>query len=209
MSGLDYFALERDRGGDIAWYNTQLYCGWGDAGRSDGYEAITRAGWDPRKIVLGVITNPGHGGGYVDFERLGGTVKRLRQLCSTMSTEIRRKEGAEEQAEDMEGGKEMFGGVMGWEYFDSMPGGRQAPWQWAGVIGEMLREKIEYTDVQSSGQPAASGVGFNAMTETPHAFPEKDILTLKELGFSHQAAISALNMTEGNVEYAAGLLFDL
>jgi hypothetical protein len=26
-----------------------------------------------------------------------------------------------------------FGGVDGWEYFNSMPGGTAAPWQWASA----------------------------------------------------------------------------
>lgn len=27
-----------------------------------------------------------------------------------------------------------FGGVMGWEYFNSLPGGQEKPWQWAAGL---------------------------------------------------------------------------
>lgn len=27
-----------------------------------------------------------------------------------------------------------FGGVMGWEYFNAMPGEREKPWQWAAEM---------------------------------------------------------------------------
>lgn len=54
----DYRVLEQLRGEEIAWYNTQLYCGWGDAGTTAWYDAIIRAGWNPEKVVMGLISNP-------------------------------------------------------------------------------------------------------------------------------------------------------
>ncbi|OBT51568.1 hypothetical protein VE04_08384, partial [Pseudogymnoascus sp. 24MN13] len=30
LSGFDYADLESERGSEIAWYNAQFYCGWGD-----------------------------------------------------------------------------------------------------------------------------------------------------------------------------------
>ncbi len=44
-------------------------------------------------------------------------------------------------------------------------------------------------------------------SQAQQAFPENDINTLMGLGFTRQAAINALEATGGNVEYAAGLLF--
>lgn len=41
----------------------------------------------------------------------------------------------------------------------------------------------------------------------PHPYPAESVKTLQDLGFSQQQAIAALNSTNGNVEYAAGLLF--
>ncbi|KAF2453829.1 glycoside hydrolase superfamily, partial [Lineolata rhizophorae] len=41
----------------IAWFNVQLYNGWGDARQMGAYlGAVARAGWDPRRVVLGVLT---------------------------------------------------------------------------------------------------------------------------------------------------------
>ena len=27
---------------------------------------------------------------------------------------------------------------MGWEYFNSLPGGKERPWEWAGMMGGIL-----------------------------------------------------------------------
>ena len=49
LSGFNYFELERQRGGEIAWYNTQFYCGWGDASTTFWYDAIMAADGRRRK----------------------------------------------------------------------------------------------------------------------------------------------------------------
>lgn len=107
LSGFDYEALEVLRGGKIAWYNTQFYCGWGTMLDTVGYEMITACGWPVEKVVVGVVTNPGNGDGFVAMELLEGVLEAL----------VERFEG--------------FGGVMGWEYFNSLPGGLERPWEWA------------------------------------------------------------------------------
>lgn len=53
----------------------------------------------------------------------------------------------------------------------------------------------------ASAQPAGSA-------PAQASFPEEAINTLMQLGISRQQAISALEATGGNVEYAAGLLLD-
>lgn len=65
LSGFSYFRLEGDKQLKpiISWYNTQFYCGWGDASTIEGYDKIIRAGWDPSRVVLGVVTNPRNGAG--------------------------------------------------------------------------------------------------------------------------------------------------
>ena len=62
----DYRLLEQMRGHEIAWYNTQFYCGWGDATTTFWYDAIMSVGWPANKVVVGLVTNPGNGAGYVE-----------------------------------------------------------------------------------------------------------------------------------------------
>lgn len=134
LSGFDYEALEVMRGRDIAFYNCQFCklltvlptqceagtndfnelllttssdCGWGDCSNPILYEMILMHGWAPEKIVVGLVTNPANGSGFIPFNVLA-TVIPL-----------------------MVGQHKKFGGVMGWEYFNSLPGGREKPWEWA------------------------------------------------------------------------------
>ena len=98
LSGFDYQALEVMRGGAIAWYNTQFYNNWGRLESFLDFDAILRAGWKREKVVVGVLTNPGNGHGFIQIEQLQMTLAALTQFYPG------------------------FGGVMGWEYFNSAPG---------------------------------------------------------------------------------------
>lgn len=71
------------------------------------YEMLLMKGWAPEKVVVGLVTNPQNGAGFIPFDVLA-TVIPL-----------------------MVGQHARFGGVMGWEYFNSLPGGREKPWEWA------------------------------------------------------------------------------
>ncbi|TDZ68365.1 Chitinase 2 [Colletotrichum trifolii] len=115
LSGFDYEALEVMRGKDIAWYNAQFYCGWGDCSNPVMYEMLLARGWPQEKIVIGLVTNPENGSGWVPWEMLGSVLLTLRSRYK------------------------QFGGVMGWEYFNSLPGGREKPWEWAKWMTTMLR----------------------------------------------------------------------
>lgn len=115
LSGFDYEALEVMRGRDIAWYNCQFYCGWGDCSNPILYEMMLMKGWAPEKVVVGLVTNPANGSGFIPFDVLA-TVLPL------MVGQHHRR----------------FGGVMGWEYFNSLPGGRERPWEWAEWMTRML-----------------------------------------------------------------------
>ncbi|TWD73237.1 glycosyl hydrolase family 18 (putative chitinase) [Kribbella amoyensis] len=108
LSGFDYETLERDRGAKIDWYNAQFYCGWGSMANTTGYDAIiNRGAFPPAKVVTGVVTNSANCSGYVPLTTLKKTLGHLVAKYPT------------------------FGGVDGWEYFNSDPGGTAAPWQWA------------------------------------------------------------------------------
>jgi len=111
LSGFNYEQLYRDRGSKISWFNIQFYNGWGSIASTSGYDAIVNRGLiPPQKLVAGAVTNPGNGSGYVDVTTLSNVLKSLV---------------AEHQD---------FGGVDGWEYFNSLPGNTTSPWQWAGTM---------------------------------------------------------------------------
>jgi hypothetical protein len=121
LSGFSYEALEVMRGPQVEWYNTQFYCGWGDLGTPDNYDLMMARGWPAQKIVVGMVTNPDNGSGWVPFEVLNGVLTTLKTKYPA------------------------FGGVMGWEYFNSLPGGRERPWEWAAVMTQKLRGGLSET----------------------------------------------------------------
>jgi hypothetical protein len=115
LSGFDYFALERARGADIAWYHAQFYCGHGDCSTPLMYELIAATGWAPERVVAGLVTTPENGHGWVPWLALGMTLRMLRAKHPR------------------------FGGVFGWEYFNGLPGGRDRPWEWARRMTALLK----------------------------------------------------------------------
>jgi hypothetical protein len=128
LSGFDYEALEVMRGGEVAWYNAQFYCGWGDCSNPLMYEMILLKGWPASKVVVGMITNPRNGSGWVPWDALANMIPAVV------------------------GRHADFGGVMGWEYFNSLPGGEERPWEWARTMTGLMRgEKT------TAGADATSG----------------------------------------------------
>ncbi|KAL8720802.1 MAG: hypothetical protein Q9225_002397 [Loekoesia sp. 1 TL-2023] len=105
LSEFDYEALEVMRGGMIDWYNVQFYNGWGSLVEGD-YSEILGRGWRPEKVVAGVLTHPGNGHGWVDAEEVMRTVRSLREVYPR------------------------FGGVMGWEYFNTLVRDEGRGWEW-------------------------------------------------------------------------------
>ena len=112
LSGFDYERLYREMGSKIAWYNVQFYNGWGSAANPIGYDAIVhRSVVPPQKLVATVLTNPANGAsGYVELAT-------LKSVISSLVTE-----------------HQDFGGVSGREYFNALPGGQGAPWDWATTM---------------------------------------------------------------------------
>jgi hypothetical protein len=116
LSGFNYDKLWRDRGEAISWFNVQFYNGWGSLDDTSDVEAILgRSVISADKLVIGTLTSPSNGTGYVSSEYLRST---LRQL-------VRRYPD--------------LGGVAGWEYFNSLPGDTAAPWQWSAEVSAELR----------------------------------------------------------------------
>ncbi|KAI9933316.1 hypothetical protein ASPWEDRAFT_30160 [Aspergillus wentii DTO 134E9] len=118
LSGFDYRQLEQQRASKISWYNAQFYNGWGPADDPRMYAAIVAQGWSPQRVVYGLLTNPGNGSqGYVPREKIGPILALLVEQFPN------------------------FGGVMGWEYFNSQPGEREKPWQWAAEMSLSMHMK--------------------------------------------------------------------
>ncbi|KAI9926033.1 hypothetical protein ASPWEDRAFT_169900 [Aspergillus wentii DTO 134E9] len=114
FSGMNYYDLEQEHGEQISFYNVQLYNGFGTMATTQDYEAIVDAGFHPSRVVAGVLTNEANGGDFVDLETVGRTVRALRAKYPD------------------------FGGVMGWEYFNSVSGGEERPYEWSVEISKYL-----------------------------------------------------------------------
>lgn len=206
LSGFSYPELENSVAGqEIAWYNTQFYCGWGDATTTQWYDTIIAAGWKPEKIVLGVVTNPGNGAGHVKVEILRDVCARLREKYEKVG--------------------KGFGGVMGWEYFNSGDweedlvhvseldlGNETVQAGWVAALGRALR--TEDPPRLATSRPALGVTPeqirqmVTGLSNAPAPWPEDSVNNLVVIGFSRQEAIAALNATDGNVDLAAGFLFD-
>ncbi|OCL12738.1 glycoside hydrolase family 18 protein, partial [Glonium stellatum] len=119
LSGFDYETLENLRGNEISWYNTQFYCGWSKLPSMESYGEIAAKGWPMRKVVVGLSTNPSNATGYIDLQELENAL-----LTWGLPSENK------------------FGGFMGWEYFNSLPGGLQQPWQWASQVSTLGPTKL-------------------------------------------------------------------
>lgn len=180
LSEFDYRQLEQLRGHDIAWYNTQFYCGWGDASTTAWYDAIISCGWNANKVIMGLVTNPELGAGHVSLPQMHMVLRNLRARHPT------------------------FGGVMGWEYFNALPGGKQQPWDWASNMAQAVRTPLPVAAPPAQQAPIRP---FGAPLPPPaHTFSSESVGFLLELGFTQPQAVAALNMTNGNVDQAAGIL---
>ncbi|KAJ6441535.1 coagulation factor 5/8 type domain-containingprotein [Purpureocillium lavendulum] len=116
FGNLNYSTLEKGLGRNIDWYNAQFYSGFGDMSTPDDYLNIIDSGWKPYKIVIGQLTSPANGYGYIPYEKLNATIVTLRDKLH-----------------------HRIGGIFGWEYFNSLPGGESEPWEWAQIMTQILR----------------------------------------------------------------------
>ena len=112
LSGFDYITLENSIGDLISWYNAQFYSGFGTFFPADQYEAIIdyEQGIDPARVTATVLTNPSNGFGYVSPSNVVQSIENLMEKYGTG-----------------------WGGVGGWEYFNSLPNASQ-PWVWAETM---------------------------------------------------------------------------
>lgn len=75
-----------------------------------------------------MLSNPANGGGYVSLE---AEAPVLQELVTEYGN---------------------FGGVANWEYFNSLPGGTAAPWQWASWMAQHMvaARKMARHEISSS-----------------------------------------------------------
>jgi hypothetical protein len=133
LSGFSYFDLEVARGQYIDFYNTQFYCGWGSLKNVSSYEKILNSGWDPQRIVVGISTNPHNCKGWVPFRVFTPVLRQMQALASEKDYAT----PAQNQQP-----RSSFGGISGWEYFNSLPGAIDRPWEWSCIISRLLSESI-------------------------------------------------------------------
>lgn len=118
LSGFDYEALEVMRGDVVEAYHVQFYNGWGSVLDAGLIGEVMSRGWRPEKVVLGLLTHPGNGSGFVGWEELGRVLRSVREVWPR------------------------FGGVMGWEYFNCVVegGAGGTPWRWAEGMMRFVKD---------------------------------------------------------------------
>ncbi|KAJ7270022.1 glycoside hydrolase superfamily [Mycena haematopus] len=130
LSGFDYVSLDKAMGAQIAWYNVQFYSGFGSLFPDTQYIDIINFGYDPNRVVASVLTSPANGGGYISINEVVSSAQAL-------ST----KYGFN------------FGGINGWEYFNSLPNATE-PQLWAQTIkaamANLTTAKREYENNKRS-----------------------------------------------------------
>ncbi|CAK7233660.1 hypothetical protein SCUCBS95973_008669 [Sporothrix curviconia] len=131
LSGFNYSALAATLAASatsgVSFYNAQFYNGFGSLATPSDYESIVappNGQWTTEEVLLGQITAPSEGSGYIEPGTLNATVVALRDYYGTDNP---------------------LGGIMGWEYFDSAPGGTSAPWEWAQDMTAILRPGLTPT----------------------------------------------------------------
>lgn len=201
LSGFSYFDLDAQAVSAsgaklVTFYNAQFYSGFGDASSPTGYNNIIAAGWDPARVVLGVLDASSDGSGAVALGTLENTINSLKA-----------KYGAN------------FGGVDGWEYFNAGSSDAQSnPWKWVkavagsvnGAVSRVRRGAGNYISRSTLGSSLVEkrdteAQSLNAADYPRAPFPTADILGLVNSGASWFEAVRALNLTDGDVGAATSL----
>lgn len=115
LSGFNYKTLDQAKGSKISFYNAQFYSGFGSMASTSDYTKVVNNGFKPERVIAGQLTSRDNGYGYIPYTQLNSTIIKLRKQYG------------------------QIGGVMGWEYYNSAPGGTQEPWKWAQIMTEILR----------------------------------------------------------------------
>ncbi|KAK7961145.1 chitinase [Apiospora saccharicola] len=144
LSGFSYFDLEAQRGSSIDFYNAQFYFGWGNPQSASDYDDIVNSGFPAHKVTMGLLTSKDNGNGYVALDTVANTLGSLTTRYPD------------------------FGGVAAWEYFNSLPGGKSAPWEWAAYMAEAMRGGTVTADKSPSASPSAANRVKRAYHDITH-----------------------------------------
>jgi cyclin-dependent kinase len=83
---------------------------------------------------------------------------------------------------------------------------------WVSALGRVLRtEELQHPHTNRPPLGITAEQIRQMVTRLPEArasWPEDEVQKLVVLGFARQEALAALNATDGNVEMAAGFLFE-
>ncbi|KAF1809758.1 glycoside hydrolase [Eremomyces bilateralis CBS 781.70] len=197
LSGFSYFELETwcqslvtstpeapPTAPIISFYSAITYCNWGDASNPFLYASLIAQGWDPSRIVLGLITNPANGAGHVHLPRMKTVLAAVRAAFPN------------------------FGGVMGWEYFNAglEREGTNEPWEWAQELGSVIRTRSTGVQPSIDARLRNPAQAWGGQLQT--RWKGEDLDTLMALGVDMAEAIQAMDAADGNVDLAASFLFD-
>ncbi|KAJ7759845.1 glycoside hydrolase superfamily [Mycena olivaceomarginata] len=100
LPGFNYGPLDKAMGAQIAWYNAQFCSGFGSIFPDNRYTRIINLGYDPTAVASEILSDSGNG--YVDIDEAISSAQVLSA-----------KYGFN------------FGGINGWEYFNSLPDAMQ------------------------------------------------------------------------------------
>ncbi len=116
LGGFNYKDLyDSPAGKYISWFNVQFYSGFGDMNSTTDYDNCIANGYPANQVVAGMLTSSSNGSGFTPINTAEATVTALTTQYSN------------------------FGGVAGWEYFDSLPGGISDPISWAIGFGRAMQ----------------------------------------------------------------------
>jgi len=186
LSGFSYFdldaqAVNADGSKQVSWYNGQFYSGFGSPASTSTYDSIVSAGWDPARVVMGILDSENDGSGFVPLTTVTETIASLKSKYPT------------------------FGGVDGWEYFDAGANdGDAEPFEWTKSIGTALFGTTTKRTAELEARDAEARASEPAFPRSP--FSERAIEELTERGATHFEAVRALNRTSGDALKARGLV---
>ena len=188
LSGFSYFDLDSQATVSgtstklVSWYNTQFYSGFGDSSSTGTYQSIIGQGWDPSRVVMGVLDSSGDGSGFVGINTLKSTIQQLRAMYSN------------------------FGGIDGWEYWDAgSSDGLSQPYQWVQTIGQALTGALPSSALVKVRDAKTVPLEELPVPENPYPTHMIDSLQ-KEMGAGWYQAVRALNITSGDVGAAKAIL---